>query len=257
VAHVLFGYRIPLVIGILAALAGCGRDANPSEIAALRNDIAELKSAQAKMQTTLAALQQQAMGPPAGEVSVGEDGVPREVVRRIPTRFNPRKGSEVAAVTVIEFADFQCPYCQAAAGLSDELLKEFPDDIQFVFKHYPLAKHVDAFDAAKASWAAHQQGKFWQMHNMIYGGDIQTLPPEVLRGYAEKIGLDMARYDADVDSDLAIQAVMFDRKAAKNAKVRGTPTYFVNGKRVANSTPAGVQAKVRAEVDAYRKGSRG
>ncbi len=250
-------HRIILTIGILATLAGCGRDESRSEIAKLRDDVAAMRSVQAEMQTTLAALQQRAASPPPGEVTIGDDGVPREVVRRIPTNLNPSKGPKVATVTVIVFADFQCPYCQATAGLADELVREFPDHVRFVFKNYPLGKHPAAMDAAKAGWAAHQQGKFWQMHNMIYGGDIQNLSPEALRGYAEKIGLDMAKYDADVDSDRAAQAVAFDRMAAKSAKVRATPTYFVNGKRVADGTPAGVRAKVRAEIEAFRARSDG
>lgn len=256
VTHVLLGSRITLVIGILAMLAGCDRDAHLGVIAELRQDIAALRSAQEKMQTMLNALQQQAAGPPPGEVVLGKDGTPHEVVRRIPTQWNPRKGPAVAAVTVIQFGGFQCPYSQAAAGLSDDLLKEFPDNVQFVFKSYTRRNNTDAVDVSRAGWAAHQQGKFWQMHDMIFAGDIKELRPEVLRGYAEKIGLDMTKYDADLHSDRTNQAIAFDRKSAHSANVRATPTYFVNGKRVADNTPGGVRAKVRAEIEAYRQQSR-
>ena len=260
-AHVRLPYRIALTLGtfgILAILAGCGRDSNQSEVEALRKEVADLKQANAQLQTTVATLQGKATGAPiavpqiAGPAGTSADSPKRDAVYRIPVNFSPRKGPPVAAVTVVEFADFQCPFCKANAGLSDKLLQEFPNDVQFAFKHYPIGKHPQAFEAAKAGWAAHQQGKFWEMHDTIYSGDIQNLSPEVLRGYAQRIGLDMAKYDADIASDKASQAVSFDKMLAKASKVGGTPTYFVNGKRVGDASAASVRAKVQEEINAFR-----
>ena len=263
--HVRLPYLITLTLGtfgLLAVLAGCGRGGNQSEVEALRKEVADLKQANAQLQTALAALQGKATGAPMappgapGAVSAAAgasgDGAKREAIYRIPVNFAPRKGPQVAAVTVVEFADFQCPFCKANAGLSSKLLEEFPNDVQFAFKHYPLGKHPQAFEAAKASWAAHQQGKFWEMHDTIYSGDIQNLSPEILRGYAQRIGLDMAKYDADLASEKATQAVSFDKMLAKASKVGGTPTYFVNGKRVSDASAASVRAKVQQEIDAFR-----
>lgn len=255
-AHLRPLYRTTLTLGILAVMttsAACGRDAGQGDIAALRAEIAEIKQAQAEMQTALNALQS---GPPAmsrsAELPDGAPGKKRDAVRRIPIDFAPRKGPPVAAVTVVEFADFQCPFCKANAGLSDQLLREFPNDVQFAFKHFPLGKHRQAQAAARASWAAHQQGKFWEMHDAIYASDPQALSPEVLRGFAEQIGLDMAKYDADLASPAAAQAVGMDKMLAKSFKVGGTPTYYVNGKRVQGASPADVRAKVQQEIDAFR-----
>lgn len=263
--HVRLPYRIPLTLGtfgLLAILAGCGGGANQNEVEALRKEVADLKHATAQLQTALASLQGEDTGAPMapptapGPVpAVGgarDAGAKREVVYRIPVDFAPRKGPPVAAVTVVEFADFQCPFCKANAGLSSKLLEEFPNDVQFAFKHYPLGKHPQAATAAKASWAAHQQGRFWEMHDAIYAGDIQNLSPEILRGYAQRIGLDMAKYDADLASDKASQAVSFDKILGKASKVGGTPTYFVNGKRVSDASQASVRAKVQLEIDAFR-----
>jgi protein-disulfide isomerase len=240
---------------MLAVLASCGRDASQSEVEALRQEVADLKQANAQLQTTVATLQGKATGapivPPTG-AAVSADAPKREAVYRLPINFAPRKGPPVAAVTVVEFADFQCPFCKANAGLSDKLIQEFPNDVQFAFKHYPLGKHPQAYEAAKAGWAAQQQGKFWEMHDTIYSGDVQNLSPDVLRGYAQRIGLDMAKYDADVASDKAAHAVSFDKMLAKGAKVAGTPTYFVNGKRVGDASQAAVRAKVQQEIEAFR-----
>lgn len=266
--HVRLPYRIPLTLGtlgLLAVVAGCGRDARQSDVDALRKEVADLKQAQAQMQAALSALQAKTSGAPAaasaapavlpavpGAAATSDDAPKREPIYRLPINFAPRKGPDVAAVTVVEFADFQCPFCKQNAGLGNKLLEEFPNDVQFAFKHYPLGKHPQAFEAAKAGWAAHQQGKFWEMHDAIYAGDIQRLSPEILRGYAQGIGLDMAKYDADVASDKATQAVSFDKMLAKASKVGGTPTYFVNGKRVSDASAASVRAKVQQEIDAFR-----
>lgn len=244
-------YRITLILGIFVTMfAACGRDASQSEVDALRQEVTALREAQAQMQKAIEGLQEAAKRQPVAAVSQDTPG--REAVHRIPTNFSPRKGNQIAAVTVVEFADFQCPFCQAASGLPDQLVREFPNDVQFVFKHYPLGRHAQAFGAAKAAWAAHQQGKFWEMHDLIYGGDIQNLSQDVLRGYAEKIGLDMARYDADLASPKASQTVSIDKALGKRMKVGGTPTYFVNGKRVTETGPGAVRNKVRAELAAAK-----
>lgn len=257
--HVRLPYRITLTLGILAlatVVAGCGGDASQSDIDALRKEVADLKAAQAQMQTTLAALEARpSAAPPAADVPPAEPAgfMPkREAVRRIPLDYTPRKGPEVAAVTVVEFADFQCPFCKANAGLSDQLLKEFPNDVRFAFKHFPLGKHPQAQAAARAAWAAQQQDKFWEMHDLIYAGDIQQLSPDVLRGYAEKIGLDMDKYTVDVESSQSAAAVSFDKMLGKSFKVGGTPAYYVNGKRVRDVSSAGVRAKVQQELDSFR-----
>jgi len=274
VVHAHLPYRISLRIGILAVLAilvGCGGDTSRSEVDALRKEVAELKAAQAQMQETLSNLQPKwakklaaagaAQPDPSAAAAAGladpsapaaaAEAPEREAVHIIPISFAPRKGPEIAAVTVVQFADFQCPFCQMNAGLPDKLMAEFPNQVRFVFKNFAIGKHPGANGAAKAAWAAHQQGKFWEMHDAIYGGNIQQLSAELLRGYAEKIGLDMAKYDADVASPQAQNAVSSDKIHAKKMRVRGTPTYFVNGKRVQGASQDAVRTKVQAEIDAF------
>lgn len=245
--HARLTYRIILAIGILLPLSGCGRgDATQAEVAALRQEIAQIKLAQATMRGSIVALKQAVK---SGEVAAPAPGAEdRDVIHEIPISSAPRKGNPTAAVTVVEFADFQCPFCQAAAGLPDNLLAEFPNDVQFAFKHYPLERHPYAVGAAKAAWAAQQQGKFWEMHNLIYGGNIDENNVEALRGYAQRLGLDMARFDADMSSPKAQQVVVFDKQAGRKIKLGGTPSYFVNGRRVDNGSAVGVRAMVVEEI---------
>src|SRR5690606_40246507 len=120
--------------------------------------------------------------------------------RLIPIGMAPRKGSEFAPIVVVQFADFQCPDCKAAVKLSDELVAAYPREVQFVFKHNPLPRHRDAERAAKAAWAAHQQGKFWEMHDAIFAGDIERIDDEMLRRYAQQIGLDIDRKSTRLNS---------------------------------------------------------
>lgn len=270
--HVPHPYRIPrtigiLCVGVLCALAGCGGDAaKQAEVDALRQEVATLKQAQAESQKALAesrqalaALEKKAAAPakPLAAAKAGEAAgdAGRSPLHVIPIAFSPRKGNEITAITVVEFADFQCPYCQQAAGLSGALLKEFPNDVKFVFKHYPLGRHADAFKAATASWAAHQQGKFWEMHDLIYRGDIAQLPVEKLRGYAEQLGLDMPRFDEDMKSLKAAQAVTLDKQLGKRIKVGGTPAYFVNGKRFDGRSPAALRALIAQEIADRKPGA--
>jgi protein-disulfide isomerase len=236
---------------ILAALSACG-GTETSELEALRREVAEIKQAQAELQATVANLQGNADGPRGNKARAwgrpAPDAGRRDVIYRIPTGGSPRKGNDVAAVTVVQFADFQCAYCQGAARLSDELLEAYPEDVLFVFKHYPLHRHQQAREAAKAAWAAQQQGKFWDMHDLIYAGDINQITSEDLRRYAKQIGLDMDRFEADMASPKAEQAIAVDKRLARTMKIGGTPAYFVNGRRVTDRSPAGVRAMVDAEL---------
>jgi protein-disulfide isomerase len=249
VVHVRLPYRIPLTIGILVALSGCGGDgAKQSDVDALRQEVAALKQSQAELRQALGALRKARPAPLAAAAAKTGGDPERVAVYRIPINFSPRKGDEITAVTVVEFADFQCGFCQGAAGLPDQLLREFPDDVKFVFKHYPLGRHRHAFIAAKASWAAQQQGKFWEMHDLIYRGNITEIPVATLRGYAQQLGLDMERFDADMNSPKASRAVSLDKHLGKRLKIGGTPAYFVNGKRLIERSPAGLRAMVAQEI---------
>lgn len=149
----------------------------------------------------------------------------------IPIDGAPVRGSLVGApITVVEFSDFQCPYCGRAHPVLQRVARQFEGQVRVVFKNYPLPSHQFAQGAARASLAAHRQGKFWQMHDMMF--DNQTeLAPSDLEGYARRIGLDMDRFRVDMESEELNDLVETSRAEGREVGVQGTPSIFVNGRR--------------------------
>ena len=149
----------------------------------------------------------------------------------IPTLGSPVMGPADARITLVEFSDFQCPYCSKAVVQINATLKAYPNDVRLIFKQYPLLElHPAAGIAAAAALAAHQQGKFWPMHDVMFANRGRLSRQSIL-GWAKDIGLDMLRFMADLDSDAIKKAVLRDQADGDKAGVEGTPTVFVNGQR--------------------------
>ena len=138
----------------------------------------------------------------------------------------PQLGPDDALVTVVEFADYQCPYCAKANKPLKDAVASFGDDVRLIYKHFPLPSHTRATPAAKAAWAAHQQGKFWEMHDVLFENKANV---DASISTAGELGLDVGKYKADLVSDAAATAVDEDLKAGATLGVRGTPAFFVNG----------------------------
>jgi protein-disulfide isomerase len=155
---------------------------------------------------------------------------------------DPVRGPENAKVTIVEFSDFQCPYCSVAVAEANAVVKNFPKDVKLVFKQFPLDFHAQAGFAAEAALAAQAQGKFWEMHDRLYGGFPDLARKTVMR-YAKEIGLDVNRFTADVDSHKFKARVAMEEEEGEVAGVGGTPTFFIDGKKynglfdVASVTP--------------------
>ncbi len=144
--------------------------------------------------------------------------------------FDHRRGPEHAAVTVVEFGDFECPNCKQAAPAVKLLLERFDERVRYVYRHFPLAEvHPHALLAAQAAEAAGAQGKFWEMHDLLFENQTH-LKAQHLHSYAERLGLDMARYTAEMDDEIYLQRVREHMESASQSGVRGTPTFFVNGR---------------------------
>jgi protein-disulfide isomerase len=149
----------------------------------------------------------------------------------IPTLGSPAMGPATAPITLVEFSDFQCPYCSKAVAQINATLKAYPNDVRLIFKQYPLVElHPAAAISAAASLAAHAQGKFWAMHDVMFA-NRPKLSRESILAWAKEIGLDMKRFTADLDSDAIKKAVARDRANGDKAGVEGTPTVFLNGQR--------------------------
>ena len=138
-------------------------------------------------------------------------------------------GPASATVTVIEYGDFECPYCRAACPAVKMLLKHFQDRVRFAFRHFPDAEmHPHAERAAESAETAAAQGKFWPMHDLLFENQ-QRLGDEYLRQYALQTRLDLEWYDRDMGSRIHLPSIREQINNGMEHGARGTPTFFVNG----------------------------
>jgi protein-disulfide isomerase len=147
------------------------------------------------------------------------------------------RGPENAAVTLVEFGDYQCPSCGYYAPIVDEMLHRYPKDLKLVFHHYPLVGiHPFAMSAAKAAEAAGDQGRFWEMHDMLYANQqawsTSSDAESLFLSFAAQIGLDNNRFMQSMRSPEVAQRVLEDVVRAREGKIDVTPTFFINGQRV-------------------------
>jgi protein-disulfide isomerase len=146
------------------------------------------------------------------------------------------KGPKDALVTIIEFSEFQCPFCAKVLPTLTQLQKDYGDDIRIVFKHNPLPFHKDAPLAAYASIAAQKQGKFWEMHDLLFA-NARKLKRDDLIGYAKQIGLNMSQFEKDMDDQAAKKSVTADQALARQIGAGGTPNFFINGRKLVGAQP--------------------
>jgi protein-disulfide isomerase len=172
-----------------------------------------------------------------------KDGMPRDQVEKsyknrfdadkiknVPIDGSPSKGSEGAPLTVVEFADFQCPHCGEFAPVIDKIVDSRKSEVRFVYKLYVLGKFPHSENAARAAVAAGKQGKFWEMHHAIFANQ-QHLDQQGLDGLAKDLGLDVARLHADMQSPEIAERITKDKKLGEDLKIEGTPTLFINGRQ--------------------------
>ena len=155
----------------------------------------------------------------------------------VPVGDSPVKGNAAAPVTVVIFSDFQCPFCSRVEGTIKELEAKYGKDVRFVWKDNPLPFHDKAEPAARAGIAAAAQGKFWQMHEKMFANQ-QALGLEDLKKYAGELGLNMAKFDADMNAPSAAASIKEDQALATRLAARGTPHFFINGFRLRGAQPA-------------------
>ena len=142
----------------------------------------------------------------------------------------PVRGSPMAPVLLVEFSDFQCPFCAAARPLLERIVRESGGKVRLAYKHFPLPSHTHAKLAAQAAVAAQLQGRFWEMHDLLFTHQDRLERADLL-GYAKQLGLDVARFERDMDSDAVQRRVEADREEGRKLGVDGTPYLFVDGRR--------------------------
>jgi protein-disulfide isomerase len=148
----------------------------------------------------------------------------------------PALGPENAPVTVVEFSDFQCPFCARVGPTMKQLREAYPDKVRIVFKHLPLDFHQKAVPAALAAEAAARQGKFWEMHDKIFS-DQKDMAPEKYAVWAKELGLDVAKFERDRASAEVKARVDADKKEAAQLGATGTPSFYINGKYTSGAQP--------------------
>lgn len=164
------------------------------------------------------------------------------------------RGDAKALVTLEEFGDFECPPCSVMSVTLHQLEKDYHGKLRVIFRHFPLAMHPHAREAAHAAEAAHQQGKFWEMHDLLYqkqaqwskGADVPALFP----GFAGELGLDLERFKKDMTSAEIAARVTADHELGKSRSVTSTPTIFINNVALppTSTNPPGVRAAIEAAI---------
>jgi protein-disulfide isomerase len=148
----------------------------------------------------------------------------------------PAKGQPSAPIEMIEFSDFQCPYCLRANATVTQVLATYGDRIHFVYRHYPLESHPNAFPAAEASACAAEQGKFWSYHDRLFANPTK-LGAADLKQHAAELGIDTAKFNACVDSRKFKAQVDADIQEGNDVGVNGTPAFFINGRMLSGAQP--------------------
>lgn len=156
---------------------------------------------------------------------------------------SPFLGEEKAPVVLTTFSDFQCPHCALQGELFQKLLEKNPTSIKIVYKYFPLPNHQFAAAAAIASYAAQQQGKFWQYHDLVYA-EFRELTLEKLTQFAEKLGLNMPQFQQQMNSQEAKDRVMRDLQEGREAGITGTPVIYINGRLVRERTQENIQKMI-------------
>ena len=160
-----------------------------------------------------------------------------DAVYKVPLGVAPIKGDPEAKVTIVEFSDFQCPYCGRVMETVHQIERAYGKDVRIAFKHNPLPMHPDAPYAARAAIAAGNQGKFWEMHDKLFEANISRAPnglkPDKIERMASDLGLDVAKFKADVGhASEAGDIIASDQAQASALAAYGTPTFFINGVKI-------------------------
>jgi len=171
-------------------------------------------------------------------------------VYSVPIDGDPVKGPANAKVTIVEAAEFACPFCQRVTSTIDELLKQYPNDVRLVWKHYVVHPQV-ATTAALATCAAQKQGKFFEMKAKIFTdgwpeGRMGDIGEATMTKFAQELGLNMDKFKTDMASDGCKQDIANDQKVLSAVGVRGTPAFFINGRFISGAQPID---KFKAVID--------
>src|SRR3989338_2499977 len=159
---------------------------------------------------------------------------------------DPFRGGKDAKITIVEFSDYQCPYCVRAESVVEQIMETYGNKVKFVYRDFPLPGHQFAQKAAEASECADDQGKFWEYHDLLFENQ-QSLATSNLKQYAKDLGLNTEQFNSCLDSGKYTQEVRKDLNDGASYSVEGTPAFFVNGKPVVGAQPFSVFKEIIEE----------
>jgi protein-disulfide isomerase len=166
-----------------------------------------------------------------------------DFVEKIDIGFSPVKGRPDAPVTVTVFSDFQCPYCARLVPVLERLIAQYPGKVKLVFKNFPIRSHAFSIKAAEAALAAHQQGKFWAFHDLLFK-NYNRLNDAKIAEIASHLGLNDSQFQRGRNDPATLAQINADASLGRSIGVHGTPTVFVNGRLVRNKSAHGLKAAV-------------
>lgn len=146
------------------------------------------------------------------------------------------RGPAAAAVTIVEWSDYECPYCKRAQEVLRRLQADFPDTLRLVFKDFPLRSHPGALPAASAARCAGAQGRYWEYHDLLFAAQPDFARDQLI-GYARRLGLDVEPFRQCLDDGRFLDAVRGDQREGMQAGVRATPTFFINQRKIEGALP--------------------
>jgi len=233
--------RVIARLGLLLMTAAIASACTPPDNSA---ELAEISQQQKQILAKLNAVEKQLERPAAAPPPPRPSGPDPEKKYELPVGSSDIKGAKDGAITIVEFSDYQCPFCSRVEPLIADALAAYPTQARFVYKHFPLESiHPHAMGASQAAIAAQKQGKFWEMHELLFANQ-RALQPEKLVEYAQQLGLDIEKFKADMNSEEVKQNVREDMRLASTVGVRGTPTIFVNGKVLRNRSIEGFKEMI-------------
>jgi protein-disulfide isomerase len=214
-------------------------------------DVARIQEEQGRIAARLARLEaeQRELREDHANQNLGSHGGGEAQVYDVEVGDSPALGRRDAPVTIVEFSDFQCPYCAATAPLLKRVLERYDERVRLVYKHFPLSFHREGRPAALASLAAEEQGGFWEMHDLLFR-ESADLREERFPDLAQEAGLDVETFLLDYEENRAEYEarVIEDYTQGLRLGVRGTPTLFVNGRRVMVRTFEEISAMIDEEL---------
>jgi protein-disulfide isomerase len=157
-------------------------------------------------------------------------------------------GSATPKATLVEFSDFECPACASAHPIVKSVVEKYSSDLRFVYRHFPLEQHPNAQAAAEAAEAAGAQGKFWEMHDLLFQNQA-SLSPDIINGLAVELSLDMDKFASELNQGTYRDRVNKDKIDGQTLGIDSTPTFFLNGKKLQLFSFADLDSEVQKAIN--------